>query len=148
MESHNYGGNLTVYLDRLFRQDGGFTTYLGVSDAPFDRNKTFHKLRVRDDYDDHSDMYVRTSDSNIEWVHNTDNNQVVHIPRGFEAATFKDSDFVIDGCNPIFDLASTATPKKSTVSAGRSISMNVRNTLRAVHKAARLAMRGEAAVMF
>ena len=88
MDNHNYGGNLTVYFDLVFNPNGGFTRYLGVNNAPFDRNRTFHLFRVSDDYNDHFDIYVRTTDNNIEWVHDTDSNQVIHIPKGFEPATF------------------------------------------------------------
>jgi hypothetical protein len=111
---YNFGRNLTTLLNRLFREDGGFTRYVGTSNAPWDRNGTFHKFQVRDDYtDDRMELYFRTSDLNIEWIYyNDDSHAVVRIPRGFEPASFSDSDFTIKGCRTYDSLAAKVLQAK------------------------------------
>ena len=112
----SFGYNLTTLLNRLFREDGGFTRYIGTSNAPWDRNGTFHKFQVRDAIDDdRMEMYFRTSDLNIEWIYyNDDSHAVVRIPRGFEPASFSDSDFAIKGCRFLDSIASKVHQAKRT----------------------------------
>ncbi len=104
---NNLGGNLNTFIDRIFRQDGGFTSYLGTAIAPWDVRNVYHLYRVSDLYNDHVDMYVRMSDLNIVWIHNYDNGIVSYTPKGFEPMYFNDSDFVVQGCPTTLQASAT-----------------------------------------
>ena len=110
---NNIGGNLNTYIDRVFRQDGGFTSYLGTSVAPWDIGNVYHLYRIADMYNDHIDMYVRMSDLNVVWIHNFDAGFVSHTPRGFEPSSFSDSDFVIKECSATLQSSAAETVEPS-----------------------------------
>ena len=96
--ANNLGGNLNTYIDRIFRKDGGFTSYLGTAPAPWEAGSNYHLYRISDAFNDQADMYVRISDLNVVWIHNFISKVVSHIPKGLEPASFADSDFVIKEC--------------------------------------------------
>jgi hypothetical protein len=134
MGTHSYGGNLTEYLDRAFKPNG-YTRYLGISDAPWSKNSSFHKFRIDDDYDDHSDIYFRTDNLNIEWVFSDNDNVLLHIPKGFEPMTFSDSDFVIKQCNYNYNLESSSAPIVSFNLKPQSITIDASNIRKTVERA-------------
>jgi len=116
MGTHNFGGNLTNYMDKLFNEQSGYARYLGVVPLPWQRNTTYHKFQVQDDWDDNYDWYYRTDTMNLEWTYSSDNQQVIRTPKGYEPMTFTDADFVINGCNPNWDSLATVrsyTARKS-----------------------------------
>ena len=98
--------NLKEILLKVYSEDGGLSTYDGDSHPAWDATNTFDKFHSTLQGTEHKltiSAYVDQTTHNGRWLQEEsdmvkDPKVIISVPKGEEPATFKDSDFVINGC--------------------------------------------------
>lgn len=98
----NFTLSLKTVLSQLYSESAGLTKYIGQSTAPWDATK-MHKFTSTYKQGTEtliSDSYWDQSTKSPKWFYSTHTGVVSKLTNQVEA-TFKDSDFVISGCNEV-----------------------------------------------